>query len=48
MMRESKITIRIYEEDKEALRKIATDKGVSMSDIIRAQIEKYLTERGDN
>ena len=45
-MRESKITIRLYEEDKQALKSIAEEKGVSMSDIIRALIDKYLMDKG--
>ena len=40
--KEAKLTIRLYEDDKEALRKIAEKQDVPMSQIIRKLIEKYI------
>ena len=40
--KEAKITVRVYEEDKEMLKAIAEKKDVPISQIIRKLIEEYI------
>ena len=46
-MKDAKITIRLFADDKEKLKKLAEKDGIAVSEIIRELIENYLEDKGE-
>lgn len=46
-MKDAKITIRLFADDKEKLKLLAEKDGIAVSEIIRELIEKYLADKGE-